>query len=118
MWLKPLFAHTSKNAKSGLRKWLEVLPVTTLYSTQYNSMFLPCNHLGAPVLKYEPTNQPGLIDKHEKKFNFKVIVPQFFIFFFFFFRIPFSLFRVSFLVQSKVGACYSKLDWTGFAVNK
>jgi hypothetical protein len=27
MWLKPLFAHTSKNAKSGLRKWLEVLPV-------------------------------------------------------------------------------------------
>jgi hypothetical protein len=26
MWLKPLFARTSKNAKSGLRKWLEVLP--------------------------------------------------------------------------------------------
>jgi hypothetical protein len=26
MWLKPLFVRTSKNAKSGLRKWLEVLP--------------------------------------------------------------------------------------------
>jgi hypothetical protein len=26
MWLKPLFAHTSKNAKSGFRKWHEVLP--------------------------------------------------------------------------------------------
>jgi hypothetical protein len=30
MWLKPLFARTSKNAKSGLRKWLEVLPQPAL----------------------------------------------------------------------------------------
>jgi hypothetical protein len=26
MWLKPLFAHTLKNVKSGFRKWLEDLP--------------------------------------------------------------------------------------------
>jgi hypothetical protein len=35
MWLKPLFARTSKNAKSGLRKWLEVLPSCNSTKSQY-----------------------------------------------------------------------------------
>jgi sterol desaturase/sphingolipid hydroxylase (fatty acid hydroxylase superfamily) len=35
MWLKPLFARISKNAKSGLRKLLEVLPIICTYVTGY-----------------------------------------------------------------------------------
>jgi hypothetical protein len=41
MWLKPLFARTSKNAKSGLRKWLQVLPSFCVMSCQ-SSCYAAC----------------------------------------------------------------------------
>jgi hypothetical protein len=41
MWLKPLFARTSKNAKSGLRKWLEVLP----YLPGFKNRIVECLYL-------------------------------------------------------------------------
>jgi hypothetical protein len=47
MWLKPLFARTSKNAKSGLRKWLEVLPLPD--GMNYVSVW---NHLHIPLSLY------------------------------------------------------------------
>ncbi len=72
MWLKPLFARTLKNVKSGFRKWLEDLPIR-----QHNKTH-QCHHrMQEIVVGLIRVNPPGSPGKHRSMpWNRKSCLPR------------------------------------------